>query len=326
MSEHVGQLASVMAGLAVLLAVAGYAVSLERKRLEDRLQAFVGSGMVTARPKATPAARPRRRSRAMPIFRRLRLGAHPRQLSQAGVTVTPRHFATLQLCAALSGVALAYLSGAKLGLDTVTRMALMALLAAVGLAVPHVILRVKRARRMRTFERQLPGALDSIANSLQVGLSIPQALEMVSRDMPAPLGPEFGQVLREMGMGLGLGEALDHLAERVPIQDVQIFATAVHIQHRTGGYLSEVLRTIASTVRERVNLRGEIRSLTAQQRFSAYVVGALPFFLALALKFVSPAYFARLLEPGLMRMLVMLAFAGIGLGFYFMLRVADIEV
>src|SRR5262249_54445591 len=97
MSEHVGQIASVMAGLAVLLAVAGYAVTLERRRLEDRLQAFVGSGMVTARPKTTPALRPRRRSRIMPIFRRLRLGAHPRQLSQAGVTVTPRHFAMLQL-------------------------------------------------------------------------------------------------------------------------------------------------------------------------------------------------------------------------------------
>jgi tight adherence protein B len=123
-----------------------------------------------------------------------------------------------------------------------------------------------------------------------------------------------------------LGEALDHLAERVPLQDVQIFAAAVHIQHRTGGYLSDVLRTIASTVRERVNIRGEIRSMTGQQRLSAYVVGTLPFLLALVLKFVSPVYFARLLEPGLMRLLVLVALGGIGLGFYFMLRIADIEV
>jgi tight adherence protein B len=188
------------------------------------------------------------------------------------------------------------------------------------------MLRIQRGRRLRLFEQQLDSALDSIANSMQVGLSIPQALEMVSRDMPAPLGPEFGQVLREMGMGLGLGEALDHLAERVPLQDVQIFAAAVHIQHRTGGHLSGVLRTIANTVRERVNLRGEIRSLTAQQRFSAYLVGALPIFLALALKFLSPAYFDRLLEPGLMRLFLVLAGVGIALGFHFMLRIADIEV
>jgi tight adherence protein B len=161
---------------------------------------------------------------------------------------------------------------------------------------------------------------------MEVGLSVPQALEMVSRDVPAPLGPEFAQVLREMGMGLGLGEALDHLAERVPLQDVQIFAAAVHIQHRTGGYLSTVLRTIATTVRERVNLRGEIRSLTAQQRLSAYMVGALPFLLAAALKFLSPTYFDRLMEPGVMRVLLVLAAAGIAIGFHFMLRIADIEV
>jgi tight adherence protein B len=110
------------------------------------------------------------------------------------------------------------------------------------------------------------------------------------------------------------------------LQDVQIFAAAVHIQHRTGGHLSGVLRTIANTVRERVNLRGEIRSLTAQQRFSAYLVGALPIFLALALKFLSPAYFDRLLEPGLMRLFLVLAGVGIALGFHFMLRIADIEV
>jgi tight adherence protein B len=254
------------------------------------------------------------------------LGAQQRQLSQAGVSVTPRHFAWLQLGAALFGLALARLIGAKFAFDVYLQLAAMVLLLLAGLALPHVMLRIQRGRRLRLFEQQLDSALDSIANSMQVGLSIPQALEMVSRDMPAPLGPEFGQVLREMGMGLGLGEALDHLAERVPLQDVQIFAAAVHIQHRTGGHLSGVLRTIANTVRERVNLRGEIRSLTAQQRFSAYLVGALPIFLALALKFLSPAYFDRLLEPGLMRLFLVLAGVGIALGFHFMLRIADIEV
>jgi tight adherence protein B len=189
-----------------------------------------------------------------------------------------------------------------------------------------MLLHVQRRRRLAQFDQQLASALDAMANSLEVGLSLPQALEMQSRDMPAPLGPEFGQVIREMGMGLGFDEALDGLAERVPLQDVQIFAAAVHIQHRTGGHLSGVLHTIANTVRQRVNLRGEIRTLTAQQRLSAYLVGALPLFLALVLKFVSPAYFEHLLEPGLMRLLLVLAGVGIVAGFHFMLRIADIEV
>jgi tight adherence protein B len=205
-------------------------------------------------------------------------------------------------------------------------MGVLALAVLVGLAFPHLTLRLQRSRRMRRFEQQFASALDSVANSIQVGLSVPQALEMVSRDMPAPLGPEFAQVLREMGMGLGLGEALEHLAERVPLRDVQIFAAAVHIQYHTGGHLSGVLRTIASTVRERVNLRGEIRSLTAQQRMSAYIVGALPFVLALVLKFLSPQYFNQLLQPGIMRVLVILAILGVATGFHFMMRIADVEV
>jgi tight adherence protein B len=223
-------------------------------------------------------------------------------------------------------VVIARLVGAPIGLDGVTMLAAMVGGAVIGLVLPHLYLRLQRGRRLGQFERQFASALDSIANSMQVGLSASQALEMVSRDMPAPLGPEFEQVVREMGMGLGLGEALDNLAERVPLQDVQIFAAAVHIQHRTGGHLSGVLRGIATTVRERVNLRGEIRSLTAQQRYSAFIVGALPFFLALVLKIFSPAYFERLLEPGVMRLLIIGAAVGVAAGFHFMLRIADIEV
>jgi tight adherence protein B len=247
-------------------------------------------------------------------------------LSQAGVAVTPARFAWFQVGACLVGVVAGRVIGLRFGLDGVSQLLLVVLAGAVGLALPHVVLRFRQQGRLKQFERQFASALDSMANSLEVGLSLPQALEMLSRDMPAPLGPEFGQVIREMGMGLGFGEALDGLAERVPLQDVQIFATAVHIQHRTGGHLSAVLRTIAATVRERVNLRGEIRTLTSQQRLSAYLVGALPICLALVLKFVSPAYFAHLLEPGTMRILLVSASVGIVAGFHFMLRIADIEV
>jgi tight adherence protein B len=325
-SNQIAPLAGVLAGLAVLLAFGGYVLNLERRRLEARLQTFVGGGSISRPQKAAPFVRPKRRVPRTRLLQRLRLGVRPRQLSQAGVSVTPRRFAWLQLGAVLVGLTIAFLVATKLGLNGLTQLATMACLGIAGLGLPHLILRVQRARRLRQFELQLASALDSIANSMQVGLSVPQALEMISRDMPAPLGPEFGQVLREMGMGLGLGEALDHLAERVPLQDVEIFAAAVHIQHRTGGYLSGVLRTIAATVRERVNLRGEIRSLTAQQRVSAYLVGALPLFLAFVLKFLSPAYFDRLLDPGLMRVFVVLAGVGIALGFHFMMRIADIEV
>src|SRR5258708_4703596 len=113
---------------------------------------------------------------------------------------------------------------------------------AAGLALPWLFLRFKRGRRLLRFEAQFASALDSLANAMEVGLSLSQALEMLAREMPAPLGPEFGQVVRELGMGLPIGEALDGLVERVPLGDLEIFVAAVHIQHRTGGALSQVLR------------------------------------------------------------------------------------
>jgi tight adherence protein B len=325
MTEHIGQVAGLLAGLAVLLAFAGYALNLERSRLDARLLEFVGTGAAVTRPRTTPSIR----KRGLPyshLLGRLRLGIRPGQLAQAGVSMTPARFAWLQVGACLAGLAVGRLIALRLGLGGPLQLLVVIGIGAAGLAVPLAVLHVQRRRRLAQFEQQFASALDSMANSLEVGLSLPQSLEMLSRDMPAPVGPEFGTVVREMGMGLGFGEALDHLAERVPLKDVQIFAAAVQIQHRTGGHLSGVLHTIASTVRERVNLRGEIRTLTAQQRISAYIVGALPLFLALVLKFVSPAYFERLLEPGMMRLLLVLAGMGIVAGFYFMLRVADIEV
>jgi tight adherence protein B len=110
------------------------------------------------------------------------------------------------------------------------------------------------------------------------------------------------------------------------MRDVEIFVAAVHIQHRTGGSLTQVLRTIAATVRERVNLRAEVRSMTAQQRLSGYLLGGLPVFIAGIMKLVSPAYFDQLLQPGTIRLLLVAAGAGILAGFYCIMRIADIEV
>jgi tight adherence protein B len=113
---------------------------------------------------------------------------------------------------------------------------------------------------------------------------------------------------------------------RVPLTDVEIFVTAVHIQYRTGGNLSQILRTIAHTVRERLRIRGHIKVLTAQARLSSYVVTALPFVMALVIRWVNPTYFQRLLEPGTMRYAVIGAVVSVGLGYYVLRRIADIEV
>jgi tight adherence protein B len=129
-----------------------------------------------------------------------------------------------------------------------------------------------------------------------------------------------------MGMGISLAEALDQLAERVPSRDVELFAASLSIQYRTGGALSPVLRKIAYTVRERVNMRSEVNALTAQQRYSAYVISLLPVTLLVLIKFISPNYFALIMQPGMMRFILVGSAVGIVVGLFVMLRIADVEV
>jgi len=319
------QLAGAIAGFAVLLATIGLAMRAERMRLNARLETFLGrlgatGGTVeAARHTARADTRPR-------IMRRARLGAQPRQLAQAGLTMTPGRFLAIQLAVGAVGLALGRALAGRFALEGISLVAAVAIGAVIGLWVPLAFLALRRSRRIRRAEQQFPLAVDAIANAIQVGQSLPQAIELIGRDMPAPIGPEFGQVVREMGLGVPFDRALDSLAERLGLRDVEIFVAAVHIQYRTGGNLSETLRGIANTIRERLRIRGEIRVMTGQQRLSAYIVTALPLVIATMLKITSPTYFDRLLEPGTMRILVVGAVLLLVAGFYVLRRIADIDV
>ncbi len=301
------------AALAVLCTVGGYAVLQQRRRFDARLQTYlVGRASVDFEEIPTRPRPPRRV-----------IGITQLQLTQAGVAMSNRTFLVIQLGLAAVGSGIAWLFGPSLG---VWLLPVMIGAFAIGVVLPRVVVRFKRNRRLAKFESQFANALDSLATAAEVGLSIPQAMETISRDMPAPLGLEFGHVLRTLGMGLSLPEALDQLADRVPSRDVELFAAALGIQYRTGGNLSQILHKIADTVRQRINMRSEIKALTAQQRYSAYLMAALPIFLVTALRFVSPAYFAQIVQPGTMRIILVAAGAGIVVGLFFMLRIADVEV
>jgi tight adherence protein B len=224
---------------------------------------------------------------------------------------------------ALALVAPAYLFRSQLGI-----WALAAFAAAVvlGFAIPNFYLGFKRRRRVRKFENQFAQALDALANAVGVGLGMAQAIEVIGRDMPAPIGPEFAQVLRSMGMGISLSEALDQLSARVPSKDVDLFVAALSIQYKTGGALGPILRKIADTVRQRINMRSQISALTGQQRYSAYLIALMPVFLFVVIKFIAPSYFELIVAPGTMRFILIGSAVGIVLGLHFMLRIADVEI
>ncbi len=149
--------------------------------------------------------------------------------------------------------------------------------AAAVAALPLLRLRQARDARLERFERQLPDALDMMSRAMRAGHAFPTALKLVGDEAGAPLGEEFKAAFDEVNFGVGMGDALNSLAQRVPSMDLQYFVVAVLIQRETGGNLTELLTSISSIIRDRHKLVGQVRVLSAEGRISAWVLCLLPF-------------------------------------------------
>ena len=152
--------------------------------------------------------------------------------------------------------------------------------ALIGFILPRFWLGRRKSGRLNAFNKQLPDTITLIANALRAGSSFLQAMELVVRESRPPISAEFGRVIREVNLGLPFEHALENMVRRVQSDDLELMATAISIQHQVGGNLAEILDSIAYTIRERIRIKGEIRTLTAQQRLSGYVVAVLPIGLA----------------------------------------------
>ncbi len=172
----------------------------------------------------------------------------------------------------------------------------MLIITIVVMFAPLMYVRYRRRRRFYSFLEQLPDALELMVRSLQAGHSFSSALQMVATEMPDPIAREFGKTYEEQNLGLNIKSALENLVERVPILDLKLCVTAVLIQREIGGNLSEVLRNISHTIRERFRIQGEIRVKSAQARLSGYIVSALPFFLFFWINLVNPSYMKTLYD------------------------------
>ncbi|MEX2011933.1 MAG: type II secretion system F family protein [Chloroflexota bacterium] len=205
--------------------------------------------------------------------------------------------------------------------------------ALVGFMLPRFWLGRRKGGRLRAFDKQLPDTITLIANALRAGSSFLQAIELVVRESRPPVSTEFGRVIREVNLGLPFEQALENMVRRVRSDDLELMATAISIQHTVGGNLAEILDSIAYTIRERIRIKGEIRTLTAQQRLSGYVVGFLPMALAgfiflAAPKFFDPMFFN---PPGVLGLPAGVIIMGFGLfmmfiGFMLIRKIVDIEV
>src|SRR3954468_10587412 len=254
-----------------------------------------------------------------------------RELARADLRLKPSEFLFIWLGSIIGVPVLLFIFGFFLS-ALQTPLALL-IGAFVGFLLPRFWLNRRKNGRLNAFNKQLPDTITLIANALRAGSSFLQAIELVVRESRPPISLEFGRVIREVNLGLSFDVALENMVRRVRSDDLELMATAISIQHTVGGNLAEILDSIAFTIRERVRIKGEIRTLTAQQRMSGYVVGFLPIGLAgflfiAAPGFMGPMFDNRVAVAGLPAGIIILAIGGFSMfmGFMFIRKIVDIEV
>lgn len=293
--------------------------SSEVRRLERRLRALHAGGHGI---EASSLIKAREADRVGAIGKLLlalpRVASLEKMLQQAGIVMKTSRFlaTTAMLMAAVFLVLLALRQplwlAAMLGLGSVL--------------VPVLWLSRARNRRLKRLEAQLPDAVELIARALRAGHAFPTSLQMVSEELPDPLGEEFALVFEEVNYGLPVSDAMLNLAARVPVDDLRFFAVAVVLQRETGGNLAEILDNISQLIRERFKLYGTVRVLSAEGRASAWVMTLLPFVAALALNLVSPGFMEVLWkDPAGIKLILMAAIAMV-IGIFWLWRIVQIRV
>ncbi len=196
----------------------------------------------------------------------------------------------------------------------------------VGFLATGFWLKRRKTSRLQKMESQLVELLQMLSSGLRAGFGLLQALEAAGEQTPVPLQIEVRRALRDTAMGASVDQALTSLNERVGSADFDIVITAILIQRSVGGNLAEILDNVAHTMRERERIRGEIRTLTSQQRMTGYVIGGIPIGLLIIFSIISPEFTGTLFTDPLGRMMLMGAAVSETLGFIVIQKIVNIEI
>jgi tight adherence protein B len=213
-----------------------------------------------------------------------------------------------------------------LGLLIQINLLLLLVLAVAITSTPLLWLSRLADQRRKAFEDKLPETLDYISRAMRAGHGLTSAIGMVGKEFADPIGYEFKTVFDEISFGISFKEAIGQLSERVQSNDINFFVISLMIQHETGGNLTELLDGLASTVRERVKLRGKIRTLASEGRASAWVMGSIPFVLAGILSLISPVYMSVLWTTPQGQKLILIGGVLMAVGFFLLNRIVQIKV
>jgi tight adherence protein B len=328
-----------IAALAIIVIAVGVAGSGGGSGISDRLQRYASTpkqeqakGSASKGPISDMISQSETLAQLNKVVEQRDFGANlARDLARADLRLKPSEFLAIW-GASIVGVPLIMLVLSVI-LPTLGNPLFLLIGGLIGFFIPRMWLNRRKGSRLNAFNKQLPDTITLLANALRAGSSFLQAIELVVRESRPPISTEFARVIREVNLGLPFETAMENMVRRVKSEDLELMATAITIQHQVGGNLAEILDSIAFTIRERVRIKGEINTLTAQQRMSGYVVGFLPIGLAGFLFIAAPAFTEPMFDNrvsliGLPAGVIVLAVGGVMMfiGFMLIRRIVDIEV
>jgi len=280
------------------------------RAMEERVKKLFDTGFESTRT---------RRSRTKGSRTRLRrLDKLADELYVAGVALRAEEFITIWVITGAVIPAAALFLGAPMSLSIG--------LVIVGAAAPIGFIVIKRNRRLAVLGKQLSDAMNIICNALRAGLSFQTALKNVAEEMEEPISREFMRVYRETQLGMPLEASLNRLVERTKNQDLDLMCSAVVIQRQIGGNLAVILENISDTINQRIQLRGEIKTLTAAGTLSGYIVGALPIFIIVLLMFINPGYVDMFFTTDTGRIMLIVSVVLEAIGFAIVRKIVNIKL
>lgn len=197
---------------------------------------------------------------------------------------------------------------------------------AVGFLAPFIVFKKKQADRRNAFNGQFADVLLTICNGLKSGFSFQQALMSITKDMQPPVSVEFGKAIAEMEYGVSQHDALTHIYERIRCEDMKMLIAALDISSKTGGNLSDVLETISETVRTRIKVRQEVKTLSAQGKTSSLIIGGLPIAIMIILSISNPTYIGQLFVTSTGQKMLIVAAIMETIGFIVMNKITDVKL
>ncbi|HSJ24319.1 MAG TPA: type II secretion system F family protein [Longimicrobiales bacterium] len=328
MNANAPWLSAVLVFVAVALATVAVAVLVEwigamrrRRAVASQLQRLDTEGLESIAPGAGSIFRTQASGEAAWIetvaarLPHLRDAKH--MLQQAGLGWTVQAYLVFMAGGAVAAGMMAFLITGG-GLIPVVA-------AAAGGLAPYMFVRNRRSSRLAKFEEQFPESIDLLGRAIRAGHPISSGLKMVAEEMPDPVSSEFLMMFEEQRFGLSFADSLASFADRMPLVDVRIFVTAVLIQREVGGNLTEILDNLAHIVRQRFQLQRQVKVLTAEGRFSMYVLSALPLAIAGFIFVSNPDYLRPLWETEPGRKMLWGALIAQGIGYMWMRRITNIE-